>query len=198
MISVKNSLYLTTVIAVAFIHMQFISAGVNRVNHLTFERFQCFANKSSGVTIPKCVLKLIDRNHVRVDLELVLNRTVKSIFFQYKVFYQISTNEFKPFIDVVEDFCGYMKGDFGNLVLDRIMPLVRNLTSTNLNHPCPYKAGKLFIKKSNLSVSWMSPEQFSPSGRYRLEMSCHEGYQGPMMGRTVGYGSISDHRIEQF
>ncbi|KAG4068184.1 hypothetical protein HA402_008825 [Bradysia odoriphaga] len=130
MISVKNSLYLATVIAVSFIHMH--------------------------------------------------------------------NNEFKQFIDVVEDYCGYMKGSVGNFVLGRLIPLILNLTSTNINHPCPWPAGKYYIKNSNLSAHWLAPQQFVPSGRYRLEMTWHEGFKGVVLAKAVGFGTVSDHRLERF
>ncbi len=163
---------------------------------MSFERAQCFADARNGATFIKCVAKSISRDHVRVDVQANFNRTIKSIFIQYVLYYQWSTNEFKQFINVVEDFCGYMKGNKGNILISRIWPDL--LPFSNLNHTCPYTPGNYFMTISNLSINSLAPSILVPSGRYRLELSGSDGYNGPIFIKGIIYGSISDHRIEIF
>lgn len=165
---------------------------------MSLERVQCISDPNSGSSITKCIFKSIDRHHIRIDFEITLNHTVKAIFFHFKLFYQISNNQFQPFMNVVEDFCGYMKGDIGNILLRRSFPKLRNITSTSINHKCPYAPGKYFVKNSNLTVSSLASKIIIPSGRCRAEISLHEGYEGPLLGKAIVYFSISDHRIERF
>ena len=63
-----------------------------------------------------------------------INHTIKTIFFNYKLYYQISSNRFMPFINVEEDFCEYMRGDIRNLLLSRIYPNFFAMAHTNANH----------------------------------------------------------------
>lgn len=141
--------------------------------------------------------KSISRGQIRADVQGTSNRTVKSAFVHYTVYYQFSTNEYRQFaINGVEDFCGYMKGDKGNLIISRIYPDF--IRFTNVNHTCPYAPGNYFFKISNLTVNDIAPLMLVPSGRYRLEISAHDGFKGPMFGKVHLWGSVSDHRVEQF
>lgn len=141
--------------------------------------------------------KLISRDVIRADVQATLNHTVSSVFVQCTVYYKFSNNEYRQFaVNVVEDFCGYMKGDIGNVIISRIFPDF--IQFTNVNHTCPYTAGHYFIKVSNLSVNSVAPLMIIPSGRYRLEISVYDGFKGPQLGKVHLYGSISDSRVEKF
>lgn len=126
---------------------------------MSFERLQCLSDPRSGASISKCVTKSIDRDHIRVDLQEQLNSTIKMMFVHYKLYYQFSTNEFRQFaVDVVEDFCGYMKGNQGNILISKIYPDI--IPYTNFNHTCPYTPGSYFLKMSNLSVNSLAPSLY--------------------------------------
>lgn len=132
-----------------------------------------------------------------MDISGTFNRTIKTVFIHYDVFYQFSTNEWRRFLlEVWEDFCAYMAGDKRNILLGTIHPLYAK--HTNVNHTCPYYPGTYFVKINNVSVNAFAPLQFVPAGRYRVVLNMHEGYKGRLLGISTIYGSVSDHRIERF
>lgn len=138
--------------------------------------------------------KLINEQEIRVDLEATSNRTINSVFVQYSLYSRYSTNGYRQLIaDRVEDFCGYMKGDNGNIALSHIFP--DYVQFTNVNHTCPYVPGYYFFKISNFTMNDYSHIIFAPSGKYRLEISAHDGYKGPMYGKVHLYLSVSDQRV---
>lgn len=167
-------------------------------NALGFERLQCISMPNNSLaSINKCVAKLVSRDRIRVDFEATLHRTIKTAFIHYTVFYKFSTNEYRQFaIDGWEDYCGYMDGDKKNLLIGRIYPDF--IEYTNVNHTCPYRPGFYFIKIHNLSINSIAPLMLVPSGRYRLDISAHEGFKGPILGKVKLFGSVSDHRVEVF
>ncbi len=163
---------------------------------MSFERANCYPDPRSGVTVIKCLAKSLSRNNIRVDVQVHLNHTIESVFMNFLLYYQWSNNEFKQFINVFEDFCGYMKGNKGNILISRIYPSIRQFT--NINHTCPYTSGNYFFTFSNLSTNSLAPNILSPSGRYRLELTGTDGFKGPILLRGIIYASISDRRIEVF
>lgn len=139
----------------------------------------------------------MSRDRIRVDVELTLHRRITSAFVHYTLYKQYSTNEYRKYlIDGWEDYCGYMNGDKKNLVLSRVYPVFGKYT--NINHTCPYEPGFYFGKVYNLSVNSVAPIMLVPSGRYRLEITAHEVFKGPMMAKVKLFGSISEHRVEVF
>ncbi len=163
---------------------------------MSFERANCSADARSGAKVIKFLAKSISRNNIRADLQVNFNHTIESMFLQYVLYYQWSNNEFKQFINVFEDFCGYMKGNKGNILISRIYPKIRQFT--NLNHTCPYTSGIYFFTFSNVSTNSLAPNLLSPAGRYRLELTGTDGFKGPILLRCIIYASISDRRIEVF
>lgn len=142
------------------------------------------------------MVKAISRDHVRFNIQLASNHTMKDFFLHYVTYIQFSSNVYrKLLIDGWESLCGYLNGDKGNLVISRTFPNFANYT--NLNQKCPYAAGNYFINISDLYVNKISPITLIPSGRYRLEISAHEIFNGPMLGKLHLHLSVSDHRIEK-
>lgn len=142
-----------------------------------FERLECIHNPNSGLKFNKCYARLIGRQFIRIDMVAALNHTLESAFLHYSVFYQFSTNEFRSFpVNGWEDFCGYMRGDAGNIFIKTIYPPFRKFT--NLNDSCPIKRPFILFKIQNLTMSYFSPLFMIPSGRYRLDLAFHEGFNG--------------------
>lgn len=154
-------------------------------------------NPNVGTTITKCMAKSLSQQHVRADVQVTLNRTIKSIFLRERIYMQFSNNEYRPLLlDRTEDFCAYMKGDLSNILLSRLYPTFTQFT--NLNHTCPYHPGLYIVKISNLTISSVAPTMLVPSGRYRIEIGVYDEFNGPMLFKAHIYGSVSDHRVEKF
>lgn len=130
-------------------------------------------------------------------MEATFNRTIKSFFIHANLFYQFSSNEYRPLLfNLWEDFCGYMNGDELNRFLSIFLP--RYMKNTNFNHTCPYKPGVYQIKFDNISFNALDFIKMIPAGRYRFELSYHVGFNGPSFGKHKIFYSVSDHRVERF
>lgn len=138
---------------------------------------------------------------VHVDAEILFNRTVKSTFIHYAVYYQHSTNEYRPFlVNGWEDFCGYLNGDDWknggkNVLISFIYRTLRNYTNVR---SCPIQPKTYYFKMDNVSVNVFNYDQLVPAGRYRIEIDVHDGYKGKQFATLKVYGSVSDHRVEKF
>lgn len=166
-------------------------------NYLTYEKLECVEFPNSGIKFTKCIARLIGRDRVRIHVEHLFNRTIETIFMHTSVFYQFSTNEYRPFLyNVWEDFCGYMKGYKTNIFLNMFYPIFRQ--NTNFNQTCPYKPGVYTVKFDNVSVNAFDFVDIVPAGRYRLQMSYHDSFKGPTLGIHKISFSVSDHRVQKF
>ncbi|KAG4065871.1 hypothetical protein HA402_012549 [Bradysia odoriphaga] len=193
-IAQQISAYAVVVFIAYCAHIGFSEAVV--INKVIFSRVECVNYPNASITNKKCKVNLISRENLRADIIFEIKRKFTTMFWHYVVYYQFSSNEYRPFlINVWDDFCSFMEGR-NNIIIGKLIDVFREFT--NLNHTCPYEKGSYFIRFNNFSVSTFNPNQFVPAGKYRLDVVVHEIFEGPPMVKLRLFGSISDHRTEIF
>ncbi len=149
---------------------------------------------NNGVTVDRCKVKQISRNHISADVAFTFSRKITTFFWHFTVFFKFSSNEYRQtMVNVWDDFCSYLAGDPKNMIVGRVFPTFQPYT--NFNHTCPYEPGPIFMKIKNMSANEADPVYLVPSGRYRVDISWHEIFRGPPFAKLRIYGAISDHRI---
>lgn len=161
-------------------------------NKVLFEKFICKYQPGSKVD-PKyrCIVKYIDRNHLKVDLWGNLTAPISALKFRLQFYYKYNSyqrvgGDFN--VDICEEFSKKERMSAIKWLLEKLSQL------TNVNHKCPYEK-YLYAKVDNVSMEEFDYPQIMPGGRYRIDTTLFEDNNRILFNTSV-YFSISDHRLD--
>lgn len=148
-----------------------------------------------------CEAKYIDRyRNMKGYVCANLSMPLKDIWMHAVVYYRFNGLTYSKFpVDLWEDACGWFAGTAKSYILDGTIGRLRNykIIDTNINHACPY-LGHVYAKADNISTSRFKTQQILPSGKFCLDVNLTNGYRKNVLATAQLFGSISDHRVEQF
>lgn len=156
------------------------------------ERVICNRYPGTKITFFKCLIKYIDRKHLKIDVRVNASEPVEDIWVRGRIYYKYNTYQ-RFGGEIWTNVCDWLAGKARYFVMDWIVREM--LKYTNLNHTCPYE-DHVYFKVNNISVATFAFPQIVPSGRYRVDMIMTESDQKKILMNASIYFSVSDHRIE--
>lgn len=159
---------------------------------MSFERVTCKIHPGSVITGMYCVIKYIDRNHLKIDARLNASKSVENMWIHAAPYYRYNTYQ-RIANELWENPCAWFAGTTKSYIMD--WTVGRMLKYTNFNHTCPY-SGQVYFKVDNISINAFPLPPIMPSGRYRVDVEVTEKDRRNILASAQFFFSISDHRIE--
>lgn len=162
-------------------------------NQLIYEKLVCKRHPGSKIDQYQCLMKYIDRNHMKIDTWANATSPVTSVnlhltlFYKYNVYHQVGGNVNLNICDVMNKKLKLGPTlDWAFYVLSKY---------SNIDRGCPYD-GFVYYKTDNVSINEFAlPLYMMPAGRYRIDSMVFED-NGRILFNMSSYFSISDHRVD--
>lgn len=142
-----------------------------------------------------CIIKYIDRYHLKVDLKVNIARPIDKFWVYIRGFrkYSTYTENARFWINV----CDWLAGKSYSFVLEWIVANLLNHTDaqTNLLHLCPFN-GYNYLKFANISTEVFSRSPMMAAADYRLRFDVYTSNRKTMLAGAELYFSVSEHRVE--
>lgn len=131
------------------------------------ERVTCTCNpKHCSITM--CKMKFISRNLNTFNIAYVTHETITSLLYRTQLFYQYSSNEFRPFlIDMRVEMCSVNNKLTKSLLQAVFAKIINN--HTNIDRPCPLPSAEYYF--TNISVGSIHLPSLLPEGRYKIQLT---------------------------